>query len=89
MLTTLDTMVKMKLPATITIAGSHHQQIAHIQFNYYNRSILGRAYANLFQNPLTQTTNPTVSIPQIRPSNGLTSRKTEKIVWATTLLHDP
>ncbi len=52
MITTLDTPMKIRLPTTITIAGSHHQQIAHIQFNPHNRGIMGRAYAGLFQNPL-------------------------------------
>jgi hypothetical protein len=48
MLATIDTPVKIRLPTTITIAGSHHQQIIHIQFNPHNIIILGRAYANLF-----------------------------------------
>jgi hypothetical protein len=63
MLATIDTPIKIRLPTTITIAGSHHQQIAHIQLNPYNRSILGRAYAGLCQNILTQTTSPTFPIP--------------------------
>jgi hypothetical protein len=43
MIPTMDTPVEIRLPTTITIAGSHHQQIVHIQLNPYNRSILGRA----------------------------------------------
>jgi hypothetical protein len=52
MITTIDTPFKIKLPTTITIAGSHHHQIDNIQFNPHNRIILGMAYACLFQNPL-------------------------------------
>ena len=55
MLTITDTPVKIRLPTSITIAGSYHQQIINIQFNPHNISIMGRAYANLFQNPLAQT----------------------------------
>ena len=51
MLATIDTPIKIRLPTTITIACSHHQQIAHIQLNPHNRSIVGRAYLALFQNP--------------------------------------
>jgi hypothetical protein len=48
MLATLDSPIKIRLPTTITIAGSHHQQIVHIQVNPHKRSILGRAYMGLF-----------------------------------------
>jgi hypothetical protein len=65
MISTMDTLVKARLPTTITIAGFHHQQIVHIQLNPHNRSILGRAYASLFQNPLTESMNPTVPIPKV------------------------
>ncbi len=58
MLATIDIPVRIRLPTTIIIACSHHQQIVHIQFNSQNKSILGRAYTNLFQNPLTRTMNP-------------------------------
>ncbi len=57
MITTIDTPVKIRLPTTINIAGSHHQQIVHIQFNPHNRNIFDRAYAGLFQNPLSQNMN--------------------------------
>jgi len=53
MLATIDTPIKIRLSTTITIAGSHHQEIVHIQLNPHNKSILGRAYAGLYQNPLT------------------------------------
>ncbi len=65
MITTMDTPVKIRLPTTITIAGSHHQQIVHIQLNPHNHIILDMAYTSLFQNPLTQHMNPTVPIPKI------------------------
>jgi len=55
MLATLDATIKVKLPTTITIAGSLNQQIAHVQLNPHTRSILGRAYINLNLNPLIQT----------------------------------
>jgi hypothetical protein len=88
MLATLDSPVKIRLPTTITIAGSHHQQIVHIQINPHNRSILGRAYLGLFQNPLTQTLNPDVPMPSIHPTKGLTGRRSSKLSWATLLLSD-
>jgi hypothetical protein len=88
MLATTDTPVKIRLSTSITIAGSHHQQIIYIQFNLHNRSILERAYTSLFQNPLTQTMNPTTPSPQVHPTKGLTCRRSEKMAWATTLLKD-
>jgi len=33
--------------------------------------------------------NPTVSIPQLHPTKGLTCHRSEKMAWATTLLQDP
>ena len=89
MLATIDTPIKIRLPTTISIAGSHHQQIVHIQLNPHNRSILGRAYAGLFQNPLTQTMNPAIPIPKVHQTKGLIGRKSEKMSWAILLLHDP
>ena len=65
MITTIDTSIKIRLPTTITIAGSHHQQIAHVQLNPYNRSIMGRAYTCLFQNPLAQNMNSAVPFPKV------------------------
>ena len=65
MISTMDTPVKVRLPTTITIAGSHHQQIVHIQLNPHNRSIIGRTYAGLFQNPLTQSMNTSDPIPKV------------------------
>ena len=53
MIATMDTPIKIKLPTTITIDGSHNQQIVHIQLNPHNRSVLGRAYISLFRTPLT------------------------------------
>jgi hypothetical protein len=71
MLATIDTPIKIRLPTTITIAGSHHQQIIHIQLNPHNRSILGRAYLGLFQNPHTQSLHAT-PLPTVHPTKGLT-----------------
>ncbi len=89
MLATIDTPAKVRLPATVTIAGSHHQQIVHIQFNPHNKSTLCRAYTYFFQNPLTQIMNPAVPTPRVHPTKGLTCRKSDKMAWATTLLQDP
>jgi hypothetical protein len=86
MLATIDTSIKIKLPTTITIACSHHQQIAHIQLNPHNISIMGRAYLALFQNPLTQSMKPTMTMPTVHPTKGLTGRRTAKISWAVLLL---
>jgi hypothetical protein len=65
MISTMDTPIKIRLPTTITIAGSHHQQIVHIQLNAHNRSIMGKAYAALFHIPLAQSMNPSVPIPKV------------------------
>jgi len=89
MLATIDTPAKICLSTALTIGGSHHQQIVHIQLNPHNRSIMGRAYMNLFQNPLTQTMNPSVPIPQVHPTKGLTCRRSDKMAWATPRMHDP
>ena len=89
MITTIDTPVKIILPTAITIAGSHHQQIVHIQLNPHNRSILGRAYTCLLQNPLTQNMNSKVPIPKVHQTKGLSGRRTEKMSWAFTVLQDP
>jgi hypothetical protein len=86
MMATIDTPIKIWLPTTITIAGSHHQQIVHIQLNPHNISILGRAYLTLFQNPLTQSMNPTITMPTDHPTKGLTDRRTAKMSWAVFLL---
>jgi hypothetical protein len=86
---TIDTPIKIRLPTTITIAGSHHQQIVHIQLNPHKRSILGRSYMGLFQNPLTQSMNPAITMPTVHPTKGLTSRKTAKMSWVVFLLQDP
>jgi hypothetical protein len=89
MMATIDTPIKIRLPTTITIACSHHQQIVHIQLNPYNRSILGRAYLGLFQTPLTQTMNPTITMPTVHSTKGLTGREPAKMSWAFFLLKDP
>ena len=55
----------------------------------HNRSILGRAYLGLFQNPLTQAMNPTITMPTVHPTGGLTSRRTAKPSRVVFLLQDP
>ncbi len=89
MLATMETQVKVKLLTTITIDGSHDQQIVRIQLNPRSGSILGRTYANLFQNLLTQTINLSIPVPRVHLTKRLTSRRTEKMLWASTLLQDP
>jgi len=89
MISTMGTPVKIRLPTTLTIASSHHQQIVHIQLNPHNRIIMGSAYAGLFQNPLIQSMNPSVPIPKVHQTKGLIGRKIEKMVWALTLLQVP
>jgi hypothetical protein len=85
-LATIDTPIKIRIPTTITIAGSHHQQLIHIQLNPHSRSILGRAYAGLFQSFLTQTMNPTIPIPKVYQTKGLPNCILEKMSWAIILL---
>jgi hypothetical protein len=65
MLATIDTPIKIRIPTTITIAGSQHQQIIHIQLNPHNKSILSKAYLGLFQNPHTQSLQPTITMPTV------------------------
>jgi len=77
-LTTIDTPLKIRIPTTITLAGSHHQQIVHIQLNPHNRSMLGRAYLGLFQNPHTQSMHPIVTIPTLHQTKRLTGRRSAK-----------
>ena len=89
MLATIRTPIKIRLTTTITIAGSHHQQIVHIQLNPHNRSILGRTYLGLFQNPLTRTMSPTIPILIVHQTKGVTSRRLAKMSWAILLLQDP
>jgi len=86
MLATMGTPVKDGLPTTIIIVGSHHKKIVHIQFNPHHRSILVRSYAKLFQNPLTQTMNPTVPIPRVHYTKGLANHISEKMSRANALL---
>ena len=89
MLATTDTPKKIRLPNTITIARYHHQQIIHIQLNTHNRSILGRACASLYQNPLTHTINPAVPITKVHQTKKIIDRRSEKMSWALALLQDP
>ena len=70
------------------IAGAQHQQIVHIQLNPHNRSILGRAYLGLFQNPHTQSLHPNLTIPTVHQTKGLTGRRSEQMSWAVLLLQD-
>jgi len=65
MITTMDIQVKIRLSTVITIAGSHHRQIVHIQLNFHNRSILSRAYKRFFQNLFTQNIDSTIPIPKV------------------------
>jgi hypothetical protein len=88
MLATIETPIKIRLPTTITVSSFHHQQIVHIQLNPHNISILGRAYLGLFQNPLTQTMNPDITMLTVHLIKGLTSRRSSKMKWATLLLRD-
>ena len=42
----------------------------------------------LFQNPLTQTMNPTITIPTVHPTEGLIGYRSAKMFWAVLLLQD-
>jgi ATP-dependent phosphoenolpyruvate carboxykinase len=75
----LDTPFQIKLPATITIAGLHHQQIIHVQFNTRNINIMGRAYASVLKNSLTKIMNPLIPIPQLHPTKGIANRRSENM----------
>jgi hypothetical protein len=79
MLAILDTLIKIYLPTTIPFAGLHHQQMPHIHFNPHKRSILERAYTNIYQPPMAQTINPIILIPHVHPTKDLTSRRSEKM----------
>jgi hypothetical protein len=86
MLATIDTPIKIRIPTTITIAGSHHQQIIHIHLSPHNKSILGRAYLSLFENPHTQSMHPTITIPIVHQTKGLTGRRSAKMSRVVLLL---
>ena len=79
MLATIDTPIKIRIPTTITVVGSHHQQIVHIQLTPRNRSTLGRAYTGLFQNPHTQTVHPIVTMPTVHQAKGLIGHRSAKM----------
>ena len=49
---------------------------------------MGRAYAKLYQNPLTHSMNPTDPIPKIHQTKGLTWCRSENMSWALNLLQD-
>jgi len=87
MLATIDTPIKIRIPTTITIAGSQHRQIIHIQLNPHNKSTLGRVYLGLFQNPHTQSLHP-ITMPTVHQTKRLVGRKSAKMTWAVLLLHD-
>ena len=44
MLATLDGPIRIQLNTLITIRGTNHSQIIHIQLTPHTRSILGRSY---------------------------------------------
>ncbi len=88
MLAIIDTPIKIRLPTTITISGSHHQQIVHIQLNPHNRSILRRAYLGLFQNPHIKSLHPDTPLPAVHNTKGQTGQRSAKMMWAVLLLQD-
>ncbi len=60
----------------------------HTTKNPHSRSILGRAYHHLLAAPGTKELAPQITIPRYTIERGLTGRRTDKIVWATVLLHN-
>jgi hypothetical protein len=87
MLATIATPIKIRIPTTITIVGSHHQEIIHIKLNPHNKSILGRAYLGLFQNPHTQSLHP-ATMSAVHPTKGLMGRMSALMTWAVILPYD-
>jgi hypothetical protein len=88
MLATVETPIKIRIPTTITIAGSQHQQIIHIQLNPHNISILDRAFLGLFQIPHTQSLQPTIIMPTVHQTKGVSGCRSAKMTWAVLMLQD-
>ena len=53
MLATLESPVQTHLRTLITIRGTNHSQIIHIQINSHTRSVLGRTHHQLYLTPGT------------------------------------
>jgi len=43
----------------------------------------------MFLKPLTQSMNPTITMPTVHPTKGLANRRSAKMSWAVFLLQDP
>jgi hypothetical protein len=88
MLATLEGPIRIQLHTLINIRGTNHSQFAHIQLNPHIRSILGRTYHQLFLTPGTLELAPHIAISTYNPTKGITGRRTDKLLWATILLHN-
>ena len=58
MLATLEGPIRTQLRTLITIRGTNHSQIIHIQINPHTRGVLGRTYHQLYLTPGTQELAP-------------------------------
>ena len=88
MLATLEGTICTQLRTLICLRGTIHSQVIHIQFNPHTRSIIGRTYNQLFTPPSTQELEPHITLRRYNKDKGLISRRIDKVLWATTLLHN-
>jgi hypothetical protein len=51
MLATLEGPIRIQLHTLITIRGTNHSQVIHLNINPHTRNILGRTYHQLFLTP--------------------------------------
>jgi len=66
MMATLDTPIKVKLPTTITISDSPHQQIANIKFNPHNKK---HPYRQSQHQLIPEPTHPNHQLNHTQPLN--------------------
>ncbi len=88
MLAILEGPIRTQLRTLICIQGTTHSQVVHITINPHSRNILGRTYHHLFAAHGTQELAPHITIPRYNTKKGLMGRKTDKLLWATLLLHN-
>ena len=79
MLATLEGPIRTQLRTLITIRGTSHSQIKHIQINPHPRSVLGRTYHQLYLTPGSQELAPHIPLPTYNHTKGITGRRSDKM----------
>jgi hypothetical protein len=88
MLATLEGPIRIQPHTLITIRGTNHSEVIHLNINPHIRSILSRTYYQLVLTSGTQELAPHITLPAYNPAKDLTGRRTDKLHWATVLLHN-